>query len=179
MDWKSAKLLVITLVPFLVVRNSKLFSTTFFSCFWSWIRLVADVSTIGGGLPVLLAVDSSHGEPSVVEDSVSISATRRGAKKFRVTTAFGGELTPVGDVLAGTLPLVPVVFLRTACCSSEGFRLRLLCSRNSSVDSLVQPAAAGFRRHLYDTTIQPFSGPTNLIDNSIRRLPACLPTHLL
>jgi hypothetical protein len=50
-------------------------------------------------------------------------------------TSFYGNLTALGDVLAGTLPLVPAVFLRAAGCSSEGFRLHLLCSRNSSVGS--------------------------------------------
>jgi hypothetical protein len=45
-------LLVMTLVPFLVLRNSKSSLTTPFSCFCSWIRLTADIRIIGGGLPV-------------------------------------------------------------------------------------------------------------------------------
>jgi hypothetical protein len=35
-----------------------------------------------------------------------------------------------------------------------------------------QPAAAGVRRHLSDAQTRPFSGPPNLIDNRISRLPA-------
>jgi hypothetical protein len=50
---KSATFLVVTLVPFLVLWNSKFSLTTRFSCFCNWIRLRADVRTIGGGRPVL------------------------------------------------------------------------------------------------------------------------------
>jgi hypothetical protein len=59
-DWKSAMPLMITLVPFLVVRNSKSPLTAHFSCFCSWIGLTADVRTIGAvyllslGQPLLL-----------------------------------------------------------------------------------------------------------------------------
>jgi hypothetical protein len=45
--WKSSMPLVMTLVPFLVLRNSKSSLTTPFSCFCSWIRLTANVRIIG------------------------------------------------------------------------------------------------------------------------------------
>jgi hypothetical protein len=45
---KSTIFLVMTLVPFLVLRNSKFSLTTLFSCFCSRISLTADVRTIGG-----------------------------------------------------------------------------------------------------------------------------------
>jgi hypothetical protein len=52
-DWKSAMFLVLTPVPFLVLRNSKVLLVTPCSCFCSRIRLTADDRIIGGGLPDL------------------------------------------------------------------------------------------------------------------------------
>jgi hypothetical protein len=52
---KSAISLVITLVPFLVERNSKLPLHKPFSYFCSRIKFSGEVSPMGGGLPVLLA----------------------------------------------------------------------------------------------------------------------------
>jgi hypothetical protein len=46
--------LVTTLVTFLVLRNSKVSLATPFNCICNWIRLVADVNTPGGGLPIFL-----------------------------------------------------------------------------------------------------------------------------
>jgi hypothetical protein len=92
MDWKSAMPLVMTLVPFLVLRNSKFYLTTFFSCSCNCIRLVVDVRIVGGGLPVLPGTASSFEVTSVPEASVSMSAALRRAKKFQVTTSLGGYL---------------------------------------------------------------------------------------
>jgi hypothetical protein len=80
--------LVITLVPFLVLRNSKFSLTTPFSCFCSRIRLTADVRTIGGGRPGLAGAAASRGVASVLAESVSMSDARGGAKKFRVATSW-------------------------------------------------------------------------------------------
>jgi hypothetical protein len=49
---KSAISLVITRVPVLVFRNSKLPLTKPLSFFCNWIRLVAEVRIMGGGLPL-------------------------------------------------------------------------------------------------------------------------------
>jgi hypothetical protein len=64
-------LLVMTLVPFLVLRNSKFSLTTALSCFCNWIRLTADVRIIGGGRPVLVGAVASLGEDSVLAESVA------------------------------------------------------------------------------------------------------------
>jgi hypothetical protein len=82
--------LVMTLVPFLVLRNSKFSLTTPFSCFCSRIRLMVGVRTIGGGRPGLAGVAASHGVASVLVESVSMSDARSGAKKFQVATSLGG-----------------------------------------------------------------------------------------
>jgi hypothetical protein len=55
-DLKSAMALVMTLVPFLVLRNSNFSLTTLYSCFCNWIRLVR---IIGGGIPVSAGSTSS------------------------------------------------------------------------------------------------------------------------
>jgi hypothetical protein len=82
-DWKSAMLLVMTLIPFYCYG-------TFFNhisrCFCKCIRLVVDVRIMGGGLPVLPGTASSFELASVPEASVSMSADLRG-RKFRVTTS--------------------------------------------------------------------------------------------
>jgi hypothetical protein len=93
MDWKSATFLVMTLVPILLLRNSKFSRTTRFSYFCSRMRLTADVRTIGGGRPVLAGAVASRGEDSVLAESVSTSHARSGAKKFRVATSLGGVST--------------------------------------------------------------------------------------
>jgi Ca2+/Na+ antiporter len=51
---------------------------------------VVDVRIIGGGLPALPGTASSFEVASVPEASVSMSASLRGRKKFRVTTSLGG-----------------------------------------------------------------------------------------
>jgi hypothetical protein len=53
-------LLVMTLVPFLVLQNSKFSLTTPFSCFCNWIRLMSDVRIIGGGRTVLTGAVASR-----------------------------------------------------------------------------------------------------------------------
>jgi hypothetical protein len=58
-------ILLMTLVPFHVLRNSKFSLTTPFSCFCSRIRMTADVRTIGGGRPGLAGVAASRGVASV------------------------------------------------------------------------------------------------------------------
>jgi hypothetical protein len=82
---------------------------------------------MGGGLPVLL-VDgccSSASGLSVVSSATSIPDGLRGAKKFLV-----GTTASTWDCILGSLgPGVGLDFLAR---SSEGFRLRRLCSRNSS-----------------------------------------------
>jgi hypothetical protein len=72
--------LVMNLVPFFVLRNYKPSLITPFSCFCSWIRLTADVSIIGGGLPVFPGAVVLRDEASVPAESISISAARSGAK---------------------------------------------------------------------------------------------------
>jgi hypothetical protein len=87
--------LVMTLVPFHVLRNWKFSLTTHFSCFCSRIRLTADVRIIGGGRPGLAGAAVSRGVTSVLVESVSMSDARSGAKKFRVATSLGGVSTAV------------------------------------------------------------------------------------
>jgi hypothetical protein len=58
-----------TLVPFLVLRNSKFSLTTIFSCFCSRIRLTAVVRTIRGG-PGLAGAAASRDVASMFEESV-------------------------------------------------------------------------------------------------------------
>jgi hypothetical protein len=87
--------LMMTLVPFLVLRLSKFILTTTFSCFCSRIRLTADVRTIGGGRPGLAGAAASRGVASVWVESVSMSDAWTGAKKFRVATSFVGVSTAV------------------------------------------------------------------------------------
>jgi hypothetical protein len=82
--------LVMTLVPFLVLRNSQFPPTTPFSCFCSRIRLTADVRTIEGGQLGLAGVAASRGVASVLVESVSMSDARSGAKEFWVVTSLGG-----------------------------------------------------------------------------------------
>jgi hypothetical protein len=81
-DWKSDMPLVITLVLFLVLRNSKFSLTTLCNCFCRLIRLVVDVRIIGGGLPVLPGTASSFEVAPVPEASISMSAALRGRKIF-------------------------------------------------------------------------------------------------
>jgi hypothetical protein len=64
--------LVMTLVLFLVLQNSKFSLTTLCSCFCSGIRLAVDVRIVGGGLPVLLGTASTFEVASVKEASVSM-----------------------------------------------------------------------------------------------------------
>jgi hypothetical protein len=85
--------LVMTLVPFLVLRNSEFSLTTHFNCFCSTIRLTVDFRTIGGGRPVLAGTVASRGEASVLVESVSMSHAWSGAKKFRMATSLGGVST--------------------------------------------------------------------------------------
>jgi hypothetical protein len=71
-----------------VLRNSKLPVTMFLTCLCNCIRLVAEVSTMGGGLPVLLVEGycSSVSGLLVVSSTTSISDVLRGANKFLVGT---------------------------------------------------------------------------------------------
>jgi hypothetical protein len=85
--------LVISLVPFLVLRISKFSLTTPFSYFCSRIRLTADVRTLGGGIPGLAGAAASRGVASVLVVSMSMSDARSGAKNFRVATNLGGVST--------------------------------------------------------------------------------------
>jgi hypothetical protein len=94
-DWKSAMFLVMTFVPFLVLRNLKFSLTTPFSCSYNWIRLTADVRTIGGRRPGLAGAAALRGMASVLVESVSMSDAGSGAKKFRVATSLGGVSTAV------------------------------------------------------------------------------------
>jgi hypothetical protein len=74
--------LVMTLVPFLILRNSKFSLITFCSGFAKLIRLVVDVRIIGGGLPVLPGTASSFEVASIPEESMAKSVALRGAKSF-------------------------------------------------------------------------------------------------
>jgi hypothetical protein len=84
---------VVTLVPFLVLRNSKVLLTKVFSCFCSRIRLTADVRTIGGGRPGLAGAAASRGVATVLAEIVSMSDARSGIKNFRVSTSLRGVST--------------------------------------------------------------------------------------
>jgi hypothetical protein len=66
--------LVMTLVPFLVLWNSKSCFATPFSCFYNWIRFAADVNAIGGGLLAFPGTASSAALDSVPGTSVSMFA---------------------------------------------------------------------------------------------------------
>jgi hypothetical protein len=123
MTEKSAISFMTTLVPFLVLRNSKLPFNKTFSCLYNFIRFTWEVNKTGGRLPAWLdgawccwlSVMSSALSPW----SVSILIDLSGAKKFRV-----GISTAIGS------------------CSLLGFFVGvvcrcpflLLCSRNSSAD---------------------------------------------
>jgi hypothetical protein len=91
-DWKSAMLLVMTLVPFLLLRNSKFPLTTLYSCFCNGIRLVVDVRIIGGGLPVLPGTASSFEFASVPEASVSMSTVLGGRRNILGDDFLGGDV---------------------------------------------------------------------------------------
>jgi hypothetical protein len=96
--------LVMTLVPFLVLRNSKFSLAKLFSCFCSKIRLTADVRTIGGGRPGLAEPAVSRGVALVLVESVSMSDARSGAKKFQVATSLGGVSAAVHAALFSNRP---------------------------------------------------------------------------
>jgi hypothetical protein len=70
--------------------NSKFSLTTPFSCFYDWIRLPADVRTIGGGQPVLAGAAASRGVASVF-----------GRIRVQVRCSERGEEVPGGDLLGG------------------------------------------------------------------------------
>jgi hypothetical protein len=72
----STMCLVNTLVVFLVLRNSNICLAMPFSCFCNWIRLVADVVTIGGSLPDFPDAAQSPGMDSVPVESVSMFAMK-------------------------------------------------------------------------------------------------------
>jgi hypothetical protein len=138
-DWKSAMLLVKTLVPFLVLRNSAFSLATTCSCFCNRIRLVVDVRIITGGLPVLLGTAFSFEFASLTEASVSMSAAVREAKKFRVTTSLeGGGMFKAGDVLFRT-----AAFLEFPSVSSGACRFRLRTSGKPSSSVVFCPVAFG------------------------------------
>jgi hypothetical protein len=77
-------LIVMTLVPFLVLWNSKYPLTTIFI---NKISLTAVVRTIGDSRPFLVGAAASRGVASVLVESVSMSDARSGAKEFRVATS--------------------------------------------------------------------------------------------
>jgi hypothetical protein len=131
---KSAISFVTILVPLLVLRISKLPLTISLMCLCNYIGFVAVVSTMGGGLPALLdegccnSLLRSSDVPSARVRSTSIYAVFEGANKFFVGTSPFGRSMGSLDSGVGTLVLDFFAF------SSEGFRLRLICSGNSSVD---------------------------------------------
>jgi hypothetical protein len=78
--------LVRTLVPFLVLRNSKSSLTTFYTCFWNWMKLTADLRIIGGGLSLFPGAVALQDEASLPADSVFISVAQSEAKKLGTAT---------------------------------------------------------------------------------------------
>lgn len=91
---------VMTLVPFLVLQNSKFSLSTPFSCFGNWIRLTTDVRTTGGSLPVFLGAIALRGEASVLAESMSMSVARSRVKKFQLATSLGEEVFTDGGIFA-------------------------------------------------------------------------------
>jgi hypothetical protein len=90
---------VVTLVPFLVLRNLKFSLTTPLSYFCNRIRLTADVRIIGGGGPVLAGAVASLDEDWVLAESVSMLRVRSGAKKLRMETSVEGVSAAAGTVV--------------------------------------------------------------------------------
>jgi hypothetical protein len=86
--------LMITLAPFLVLRNSKLSLTTPFSCFYNWIRLTADVRTTGGSRPVFTGAAASCGVASVLAESVHVRCLEQ-AEEVPGDDLLGGGATQV------------------------------------------------------------------------------------
>jgi hypothetical protein len=82
------------------------------------MRLTAEVSIIGGGLPVFPGAVAVHVEASLPALSVSMLGARNGAKKLRVVICLGGVLTG-SDVAVGT------AFLEVGAASLVLCRLRL------------------------------------------------------
>jgi hypothetical protein len=75
----------VPLFPFLVPRNSYNCLDTPCGCFCNWTRLVAVISTTGGGLPDLPAVASSALVESMALASVALFADRFQPKVLRKT----------------------------------------------------------------------------------------------
>lgn len=116
------------LVLLLVLQNSKLPVTMPLICLCNYVKFVAEVSTMGGGLPDFLD-DGYCGSPLGLSDvsstrvrSTSISEVLRRTKKFLVGSS---PWEPSVQVSAPLFFIFSLVLLM-------GFRLRLLCSRNSS-----------------------------------------------
>jgi hypothetical protein len=117
--------LVMTLITFLVLRNSKSSLTASFSCFCSWIRLAADVRIIGGRLPVFSGTASSCGVFCVLGEFASLQFFLSGAKKLMVATTVEGVSTAADDTV------VPA-FMEFRAASSVLYLFRLRTSLNPS-----------------------------------------------
>jgi hypothetical protein len=74
--------LVVTRVPFRVLRNSKFCFATSRICFCKWIRFAADVSVICGGRPAFSDPRTYTEADSDTGETVSILVVRKGAKNF-------------------------------------------------------------------------------------------------
>jgi hypothetical protein len=123
------------LVPLLVLRDSKLPVTMSLKFLCNSIRFVVEVSTMGGRPTclagrLLLRFAVWFAGCVLYEDTLTlIYDVLRGPKMFFVGSSSCVRSLGSVDVDVG----MHVVFDFLAC-SSEGFRLRLLCSQNSSVD---------------------------------------------
>jgi hypothetical protein len=101
------------------VTELEIFFNHTFDCHLQLHQLVAAVIIIGGGLPVFPGTASSCGVASALEESVSMVAGLRGAKKLRVTTTFG-EVSTASGAAVGTA-LLEVGAVSSVLCL---FRLR-------------------------------------------------------
>jgi hypothetical protein len=97
-----------TLVPFLVLRNSKFCWATPFICFCSWMRLAAKVNIIGGGRPSSPGAGAAASSELDFETGVSVSmwAVQRGAQEVTCShphgwCCYGGFLGSAGCLSRG------------------------------------------------------------------------------
>jgi hypothetical protein len=135
---KSAISFVTTLAPVLVFQKSKLPLTKPSSCFCNWIKFVADVSIMGGGLPLRLLGGCWSPSSSACflvssADSSCMPAVFRGAKKSRV------GCSGYNDIRGSLVSVVGLAaFLSCFCTSSETpFKSPLLLEPLVFVDFLL------------------------------------------
>jgi hypothetical protein len=137
--------LVTTLVQLLVLHSSKFCRATPFSFFCSWIRLAADVSTIGGGRAYFFGAADSSALGCASGASVSIWDVRKGARKFLV-----GTCTGIGTA----------AFFGERAASAVEWRFRLRTSWKPSLSLVCLAWSLEFRRLLSSlsvTVYEPYS----------------------